>query len=145
MAFINEYVSEEDIQKYQLREIWLQHHPAYKKDKNPFSTFRFKWAIDRERDTYLMCISGGGYDRDYSEWVLFWRNQPVTIHLKMPGEGSKSFEQPYRIVWALDRIYKQLVGAEQQEFLHALKEALTVYGYDGIRKQIPNTVVSFKF
>jgi len=32
-----------------------------------------------------------------------------------------------------------------QEVLDVLKESLTVHGYDGARRQLPNTIVEFNF
>lgn len=146
MAFVNEYVSEEDIKKYDLVDIWLQAHPLDRKDGGPPPTYRFNWTIDRDRDIYLICVGGGGYDQFYTEWVLYWKGRPVTVRLKMPGEGSKSFsEQPYRIVWAMDHLFLKCSDDERQAFLQVLKEALTVYGSRGILHQVPNTTVSFKF
>ena len=39
MAFVNEYVPEEDINKYNLLGIWLKHHPEYKQEGKPPSVY----------------------------------------------------------------------------------------------------------
>ena len=149
MAFVNEYASEEDIKKYNLVEIWLGQHPEYKREGKPPSRYRFNWTIDREREIWLMCVARGGYDRgNLSIWDLFWKGELLSFWLVKPGEGSKSFnEQPYRIVWGFSPFSLHPADhPDWPEILQVFKEALTVYGYEGVREQAPGTtVVSFKF
>ena len=149
MAFVNEYVSEEDIKKYNINEIWLSHHPEYKRKGRTSSNSPYNWTIDREREVWLMRVAAGGYDRGNLQiWVLFWKGELLSFWLAMPGEGSKSFkEQPYRIVWGFSPFSLHPTSHHDwPEILQVFKEALTVFGYDGVRKQAPGeTVVSFKF
>lgn len=148
MAFVNEYVSEDDIKKYDLDRVWLDRNPVYKIEGKLPSGFRHKWTVDRESDTYFMVVGGGGYDRgNITNCVLYRGGQLWDIQLAEPGDGSKSFkEQPYRIVWALETIYPRQSEAAYQEVINVLKEALTVYGYAGPRSQAPGTtLVEFKF
>ena len=59
MAFINEYISKEDIEKYGLRDLihrykkysdrWKRYTAVPDLDRKPY------WAIDRDRDIWLMC------------------------------------------------------------------------------------------
>lgn len=146
MAFVNEYVSEEDIKAYKLDEIWLEHNVIYRKTGVP-SHVRLHWTVDRDRSAYLMRVGGGGYDQDFTDWVLHLHGKRMNVRLTMPGEGSKNFkEQPYRIVWDLVRIHPELPEMIKQEVVQILKEALTAYGYAGARNQAPGiTVVEFKF
>ncbi len=147
MAFVNEYVSDDDIKKYNLDRVWLDRNAVYKIEGKLPSGFRHKWTVDRERDTYFMMAGGGSYDRDFTSWVLYREGQLWDIDLSKPGEGSNSFdEQPYRIVWALERINLRKPEAAHREIIQVLKEALTVYGYAGPRRQAPGTtLVEFKF
>ena len=149
MEFVNEYVSEEDIKKYNINEIWLSHHPEYKRKGRTSSNSPYNWTIDREREVWLMRVAAGGYERgNLSTWVLYWRGELIEIELAKPGEGSKSYkEQPYRIVWGFSPFSLHPSDhPDWQEILQALKEALTVYGDRGVREQAPGTtVVSFKF
>ncbi len=58
MAFVNEYVSEEDIRKYDLVTLRLQYNPVWKKEgKLPYN-YQFTWTIDRERDIFLISVGG---------------------------------------------------------------------------------------
>ena len=108
MAFVNEYVSEEDIKKYNLEEIWLEYNVIYRKTGVP-SHVRLNWTVDHDRCIYLMWIGGAGYDQDFTDWVLYLNGKSINFRLTKPGEGSKSFkEQPYRIVWDLMSIHPEL-------------------------------------
>ena len=58
MAFVNEFASDEDIEKYNLYEIWDKYHPLrrgkYYLGQRPWFT------IDRGRNIFFMLIGGGG-------------------------------------------------------------------------------------
>ncbi len=147
MAFVNEYVSDEDIKKYNLDRVWLDRNAVYKIEGKLPSGFRHKWTVDRESDTYFMVVGGGGYDRNVTRCLLYRGGQFWDIELAKPGEGSNDFsEQPYRIVWALETINLRRPETAHREVIQVLKEALTVYGYAGPRSQAPGTtLVEFKF
>lgn len=141
MAFVNEYISDEDIKKYGIEELWLRYNPVYKGQKRP-SGFRFQWTVDREQNIYFMMVGGGGYERVNERiCLLSYKGKAYEVWIARPGEGSKNLsDEPFYIVWELSG------GASYgTEVLDALKEALTVFGYDGARRQVPNTIVKFKF
>jgi hypothetical protein len=147
MAFLNEYVSPEDIKKYKLDEKFLRSHPEY---KNLPSDFRPSWTIDKVRNIYLMGTRMANPSRDTDSWFEFlinWNGKEFFIKLQKGSGSQKLNESPFLILWdEVISIYpRDLDGAESEELLKILKEALTVRGYDGARKQIPNTVVQFNF
>lgn len=145
MTFVNEYVSEEDIKKYMLDEIWLKYHPEEKSVPNHY---RHEWTVDRERDIFLKWISVGR--EEYSNrltFVLYWKGELFTVDIDLIGVGrpQKLTDRPYKKVWELVGIWpSQPKTATREEVLTALKEALIVRGYDGARRQIPDTIVEFK-
>lgn len=72
--------------------------------------------------------------------------------LHREGGSIKLSERPYRILWHFDGFdeawpWKCPVPPkeEQPHVIQLLKEALTAYGYAGMRKQLPETIVSFNF
>jgi hypothetical protein len=145
MVFVNEYVSDEDIKKYKLNEIWLKYHPEHKSVPDHY---RHEWTVDRERDIYLKWVSVGREEHSNRlTFVLYWKGEFITVELDLVGIGrtQKLTERPYRKVWELVGIWpSQPKTAKREEVLAALKEALTVRGYDGARRQIPDTIVEFK-
>ena len=56
MAFVNEWISEEDMEKYHIREI---------REKMVADRGRPDWVRDKERDMYLMQIRGLGQANEY--------------------------------------------------------------------------------
>ena len=99
MAFVNEYVPEEDVKKYGLTEMWLRYHPEY--DSYPAS-FRHKWTVDRERDAYFMVVVGGGREGEGPLCLLHFAAGRFSVQLRKARSSSIAFdEQPYRIVWDL--------------------------------------------
>jgi hypothetical protein len=136
MAFVNEVVSDADIAKYNL----------------PFKPGAGRyWTRDKERDCYLW---GGIVDRyafEYDhegQFDFYWKGVLLRVFLAL-GKGSESFkDSPYRIVWnEVTHVQPcDFGGLARRDVLVLLKNALTVYGYDG-RKNIfaPNWLVTFNF
>ena len=50
MAFVNEYISDEDVEKYTIRQLREELHANYATREH------WEWTIDRERDAYLVRI-----------------------------------------------------------------------------------------
>lgn len=144
MAFVNEYVSDEDVERYDL----LGLEKAFYRDE-PLG--RYTWTRDKERDIYLRKGKGPGKENDIPVWVLYCQGKLSAFQI-YEGEGSsrKVYERPYRIVWHFEgfwqngsRLFSVPPKGELPEFFQALKEALTEYGALGVVEQIPETVVSF--
>lgn len=147
MVFINEYVSSEDIKKYRLDQSFLKRNPAY--EEIP-SGYKHKWTIDKERNFYLQCTGMANQAREDEVWIEFTlvMSGLIFIFRLELGAGSINFnESPYIIVWDSLKIFypHDFHGLPQEDVISVLKEALLVYGYDGARKQIENTIVKFNF
>ena len=77
MAFVNEWISEEDMEKYHIREI-RKKMVADKLD-------RLCWVRDRERDLYLMQIRGLGQANEYEVWLLYARGKYAAVRIYLVG------------------------------------------------------------
>ena len=149
MAFVNEYVSEEDIKKYNLEEDWIRRNPHYRTQGRPTSC-PLKWTIDRERNIYFMIIGGVGA-REANDLgipcALIWQGKEISVTLKLAkGSSDNLNKNPFIRVWDLINIGTSNVEmVSDKEILQTLKEALTVYGYSGAHRQVPNTIVEFNF
>jgi hypothetical protein len=148
MAFVNEYVSEDDIKKYKLEEDWIRRNPQYRTKGRP-SSCPLKWTIDRERNIYFMVVGGGGSEaNDFgTPCILNWQGKGISVVLKLAkGSSDNLNNHPFIIVWDLVNIGpSQLEKISNKEILQTLKEALMVYGYSGAHRQIPDTIVEFNF
>lgn len=145
MAFVNEYATDEDIEKYDLNGIWDQYHSAWKGEY--YLGHKPKFTIDRERNMFFMIIRHGRFDDSNRATALLWINgRHVIVELDavdcLNPKGIKS--DPYRMRWELVGYHPQLGGQESKDqVMSILNEALIAYGYSGVRKQLPNTIVEF--
>lgn len=144
MAFVNEYVSEEDVEKYELKKLkrsythsdWLP--PGY----------RFTWTIDREREAFFMTVGGGREEApNRLECTFVVQGTDIGVWIDKADESSRSTkDNPFIMVWDLAELFiPQKLNMAREDVIALLKEGLTVYGAGGIHTQIPNTLVRFKF
>ena len=153
MAFINEYISEENIEKYQINEL----RNSYSKYKNhPKKHHRHHWTIDTEREIWFMWVGVRQDPLDHTRttgerfFTLYYKNEPIEIVLRRVFEESsdKSIENPYYVTWKLDctEELSNLKNIEEKEIIEVLKEALNIYGTHGIKTSVPfeNIIVKLK-
>ena len=148
MAFVNEYVSDEDVKKYDLEGLykkWWKRTPPY---------FGYNWTVDRERDCYYMQLrTTNTRDGEVNvvEGVLYYREILWTVAVKKSPESSSfTAERPYRIVWEFRFIRHPEGGiVPEDEIIPVLKEALTVFQVSGVNTPdfVPTTdiVTTFTF
>ena len=154
MAFVNEFVSEEDIAKHGLDELKKKYNEWSWRQGRP-STFTHSWVIDRERDAFVMQLFA------WAETGQSGRSQPTTketylVHVhgrevlavvdQVPGTWTSFSDSPFRITWNLiDIDMSAAPEVDRDQVVQLLKDALTAHGYGGARRQVPNTVVTFNF
>ena len=146
MAFVNEYISDEDVEKYGIAQLRDELHFDYARRCD------WEWTRDRERDAYLIQRSHLGRDFEPEVWLLYEKGRYCAVMLHRGG-GSKSYsEQPYRRLWhfkgfaeAWPKRCPVPPNEEQPHIIQLLKEALTVYGEGGMNSYVSDTIVSFNF
>ena len=146
MAFANEYISDEDVEKYGIRQLRDELHANYATREH------WEWTRDWERDAYLMRLRNLGRDLEPEVWLLYEKDRYCAVMLHREGGSMKLSERPYRILWHFDGFdeawpWKCPVPPkeEQPQVIQLLKEALTVYSLNGVWGQVPDTIVSFTF
>lgn len=144
MAFVNEYVPEEDIKKYNLMEIWDSFRvPSHRGELLP--GFRFTWTIDRERNIFFMPVKWGTEEDPTRRTCVLWCDGSQVI-ITIDHCIDKPHEVGKKSVWELVSICKPTnFTVSDGEIIKILKEALTTYGADGIWRSVPNYIVEFKF
>ena len=146
MGFVNEYVPDEDIEKYDLHGIWDKYYP-FRKGRY-FGGNKPHWTIDREKNTYLMSIGiGRGEHGNRRKFLLWMDGQHVVVEVDLlKGSSGDLDASPFVLIWALARIAPP-DGHDviEEQIIRSFKDALTTYGYWGVTDQRPNTVVKFKF
>ncbi|WP_457330188.1 hypothetical protein [Rhizobacter sp. P5_C2] len=76
MAFVNEYIGDEDRQAYGIEAI----------DQNFVTggTNSRQWTIDRERDIYFRVVARGREEVAHqSTWTLFWHGELIVVDLSL--------------------------------------------------------------
>ena len=145
MAFVNEYASDEDIEKYKLNDVWDRYRPY---EKNRFWGRKPELTIDRERDIFLMVHSRGAVSSGTQYKLLFSiEGQEVFVLLNLVEGSSLEFsDRPFFMVWDFVKIDElEKTSLTESEIIEEIKSAVTEYGYNGVRDQVPDTIVKFNF
>lgn len=132
MAFVNEFIPPEDVEKYHLAEI----------DKRFVvgGTSARDWTIDRERDVYLRNVANGGGGepdiRNQTEWTLYWRGDLLVLRLDLlacSGERGEPGWSHWQLVWFCGTSgLPEHLKAQKSLIMHTLEEALTAYQGGGV-------------
>ena len=146
MAFVNEYASDEDVEKYGLKEIWDKYHPLRRGDY--FYGRKPEWTVDKEENAFLTVLRiGHGEYGNHIDFLLWKDGLEVRAGLELLDDSSGNLNAvPFRRVWGLTNLKcENCSNFSESEIIKILREALTAYGYRGVRNQRPNTIVEFKF
>lgn len=136
MAFVNEYISAENIKKYGLEEI----------DRNFLKvTFQPGWTIDKERDVYLRFVASGREEfATHKDCLLYWKGVLLTARLSQQIETTPSGKRIRRYK-LLQLELPQAVAAERTEIISTLKEGLVAYQGDGVCSSLTERPTTFIF
>lgn len=137
MAFVNEEISEEDIQRCKLDQI-IRPVSGRKVALPPQY-----WAVDRERDIALMSLGGGVRLFPQSFFELYWKGQFALAHLILTETGS-SKTGDWELTWRLTFLAK-LENVPEPEVIETLKEALYTFGYISPRFRNQIKAIHFAF
>ena len=136
VAFVNEIVSDADIDAYGL---------PFKKGKGHW------WTRDKERDLYLWGGRGGNplWDEEIMGRFFFFVSG-VTFKFEVSvGNWSEDWHaKPYVVEWGnvLSVDPPICAGLSQKQVLNLVKEALVTYGRDGrLNRNTPDRIVRFGF
>jgi len=145
MTFINEYILEEDIKKYDLIEVKYKGKGVPKK-----TAYKFNWTVNKKEDCFLFLIENIKSDTNTGLMVeptnkyffLFcYKGKNNFLVLEKNRSSSISLkDNPVVVKWDLKDS-----DAIEGEVLFMLRESLSVYGYGGIEINIPNASVEFGF
>lgn len=136
MAFVNEYVSAVDVDKYGLAEINRQ---FWKSDT------RYDWTIDRQRDIYLRLMkSGRGEYGQQQEFTFYWHQRVLAVRLSR--DSGIAEDGRIASIWRLHHLV--LPGAlqsQRQAILDDLKLALEAYKTAGVGSSVNEHIAHFLF
>lgn len=145
MAYVNEFASEEDVEKYHLRELWDKYMLRYKGD---YFYGREPWfTIDREREKFLFKLGGGAVPPEYQQKFLFWdRGRELTAYVnRLPSYDDRSREGPMLIRWRCVLLEEgRWNWISDEEAWREIKVAIAAFGQKGVFSQREDVVVEFE-
>ena len=181
MAFVNEYEPKEDMEKYGLFELRCKYSLALRSEtKEYFTEGKNIWTIDRDREIWLepgVAINDDDHmPLGYTIFTLYIHRKYYEVILTMiTNESGKVSEGVYTQTWKLVSIRPTPAGEcssdkeqmkvveealktesakhfSDQSVIEALKEALEVYGMDGMegpyglnpRTRVTNMITKLK-
>lgn len=134
MTFVNEYIPQDDIVRYHIKEI-DQRVGLHRRTNSD------DWTIDRERDIYLRCVEMGNFEfRHQSAWTFYWHGELIWVELEMLGCSSERNAPG----WSRKRIVKlclmdvesnhlpERLMPQRGEVLKDIEEALLAYKDGGV-------------
>jgi hypothetical protein len=144
MAFVNEYVSEENVKKYDLNGLWRK--VTY--GELP-EGFEHTWTWDSERDSFYIPMSTGREEySNQTTGILYYKGIAWVVRVCVEAGGSRNFsENPFNAIWGLIFI-KHPDGEEApiEALIPVLKDALAAYKTSGVMTRSGlNVVASFTF
>jgi hypothetical protein len=136
MAYVNEFVPEEDVRKYGLEEINARFRKV---------DVRYSWTIDREKDIYLRLIDSGREEFcDEYRFNLYWKGSLLLVKLRVKGAGVRGGAGWSR--WSLLKLdLPETLESQRDEILSDLKLALSAFKDFGIRSSTTEHTASFDF
>jgi hypothetical protein len=136
MAFVNEKVPEQDIDKYGMREINKKHWVG---------DCCYEWTIDKEKDIFLRYLRHGDRDTPYrNDFSFYWKGTQLTIRFEKHGEGMRGGKGS--TTWEFGGWQPpENLKPHLKEIIADLKEALTVYKDFGIGSTIADHTAYFDF
>lgn len=143
MTFINEFVSDEDINKYELNELWDRYHPV-----SPSKGVRhLSWTVDKEKNIFLIHLKSGREEfANESTFLLWWNGEEIIAHLLRYSGFCRPREGVGQVIWELQDITSpQGIKVVEKDILDTLKLSLKTYGFMGAHREIKNYTVDFKF
>jgi hypothetical protein len=136
MTFVIEKVSEQDIEKFGLREI----NERFWKGNGDYH-----WVIDRERDVYLRYLCHGDRDTPYrNDFSFYWKGTLLTIRLEKRGEGVRGGKGSTTWSWGGWQLPESL-ASHREEIIANIKEALIAYKDNGMYSTIADHTACFTF
>jgi hypothetical protein len=136
MAFVNEYISDEDIEKYDIEELNKKFHIA---------NYKSTWTVNHEKDIYLRHVRRGREEHsDEHKYYFYWQGQLIDVVLKQIGGGELNGPQWYEYELLHISISKEHEQSKPQ-IIAALKEALTAYKSSGLFSTCTTFSATFNF
>lgn len=128
MAFINEYITAEDLVKYDIEAFYLKYVVG--------GTRPSQWTIDRERSVYLINVARGREEYfNETTWILFFENQLIEFGINyLDCQESDSGVTTERKKLRHLNLPAQMIK-RRDDVISVIRQALTAYKDGGVLSQ----------
>lgn len=147
MAFVNEYISPEDRQKYGIDELNKFYHRMFL----PMGSGN-SWTIDRQKNCYLRFVRQGRYCEEGEERIsyfsFYWNGLVRVIRFQSESGGGGRQALVWKQKYYLKKIdppIDDLDASQRKQFFDVLKEALIAFRDFGVLSKAPQFEASFDF
>jgi hypothetical protein len=147
MAFVNEYISDEDMEKYKIIDMYKSSTLNWNHVDEGLMKGHYAWTINKERNIYLIPMAHGRFEESNQRYfVLWWKGVLLGATVASVGGGVNHIERTGSEVWDLLRLRKpENFLVPDAEIIPVLKEALVVFQYNGIHSPMHDYKVTFTF
>ncbi|MEJ8849681.1 hypothetical protein [Variovorax rhizosphaerae] len=145
MPFVNERISSEDFNKYDIERIIKNIEGI----NAPATTIEdiLGWTIDRSKNIFLLYVTAYGQfeDRHVETYVLWWDGAVIKADLETV-DGSRSDRNSTHMILELPKlILPNGFSTGRAQVLDVLKEARVCRGSRGVFGQEKNYTIEFRF
>ena len=159
MPFVNEYVSYEDAEKYDLDNLWNKYNYSMLKMPEALTSYevhQHAWCVDKERGYWLFkcgylinndSISGYAEASNKEAFILHVNGQNIEFILTRNGLGATDLYPIHFSYELVSMSPSSLPNMSRESLLNILKDAINIFKYNGIRDLEENarTLIEFDF
>lgn len=133
MAFINEFMTEEEKSEFEARKIPNPGNSLY-------TLSPYKWTIDRDEDIFLIWgLEEREDDRDKSHFLFCWKGINIPVFVR------ESWDENSIHIWSLIRINIPTQYTEKtDEIMQSVREAFLVYAFNGVPDDLRNKATEYQ-
>ena len=159
MPFVNEYVSYEDAEKYDLDNLWNKYNYSMLKMPEALTSYevhQHAWCVDEERGYWLFNCghlineeSRSGYPEPSNKeaFILHVNGQNIEFILTSHGLEDNDLYPIHFSYELVSMSPSSLPNMSRESLLNILKDAINIFKYNGIRDLEENarTLIEFDF
>ena len=140
MTYINEMISKENLEKFKIVDLWNTYHPFNKVCLD--ESTEISWVVDQVEQSYLILLKIGKEEWSNEHTFAFSLDKNNFIVTLRKDNLDSQRGANWSLVSAKKNGQDESIG---DRALEKLKEALRVYGYRGIWRQLDDYLVEFSF
>ncbi len=145
MAFVNEYISDEDFEKYNFKKI--------NNRRNGGGNPRHDWTVDKDNEVWLRnfyvkndhTAPDGGYTGE-NTWDFYWKGLLMSVETQKTNTKGNGQNEHFSYTLNIASInIPEEFKHKQTDILKSLYEAFIIYSAGGIYSEAASCHIDFKY